>query len=129
MNRLKEYISLVKRGIPNIDKIAEGMLNQVKQEFNALPEDQQEEIAKRRLICESCPLFSLNAKSNDEEYQKLFKKPFEFDSVRNTYCGSCGCEYKVRTASLSSNCGVEYYNEQNPENIQELKWTRYKPTK
>ena len=78
MNRLKEYISLVKRGIPNIDKIAEGMLNQVKQEFNALPEDQQEEIAKRRLICESCPLFSLNAKSNDEEYQKLFKKPFEF---------------------------------------------------
>lgn len=129
MDKLKEYIDLVRRGVPNIDKIAEGVLNQVKQEFGALPLDEQEEISRRRLICEACPLFSLNAKKDDKEYQKLFKTPFEFDSVRNTYCGSCGCEYKLRTSSLSSNCGLEHYNNLNQEDKQELKWTTYKTKK
>ena len=70
MSKLKTYLDLVRRGIPNIDKIAEGLINQVKLEYNFLPEDEQEEITRRRLICKSCPLFSLNAKQDDSEYVK-----------------------------------------------------------
>lgn len=128
MSRLKNYIDLVKRGIPNIDKISEGLLNEIKDEFGLLSKDEQEEIAKRRLICRSCPLFSLNAKDDDSEYKKLFKESFKFDPVRNEYCGSCGCPYKTRTASLSSDCGLEYYNEINPDNKQALKWNKYNET-
>lgn len=129
MSRLKDYIDLVKRGLPNIDKIAEGVINQVKEELGALSPEEQEEIVRRRLICQSCPIFSLNAKKDQAEYKKLFNEDFKFDSIRNTYCGSCGCEYKTRTASLSSECGLSYYNELHPENTQELKWKTYKKYK
>ena len=126
MSRLSDYIELVKRGIPNIDKIANGVLNQVKDKFGTLPLNAQEEIARRRLICNECPLFSLNAKENDSYYQELFKGKFEFDSVRNKYCGSCGCPYETRTASLESNCGLEHYNNTNKDKQIPLKWTFYK---
>lgn len=69
MSKLKEYLDLVRKGIPNIDRIAEGLINQVKMEYDFLPEHEQEEITRRRLICQECPLFSLNAKNNDTEYK------------------------------------------------------------
>jgi len=126
MSKLQEYLKLIKNGLPNIDKILEGMVNEIKLEHDLLSENEQDEIVRRRLICQQCPLFSLNAKEDDSEYQKLFNKKFEFDSTRKEYCGSCGCPYKVKTASLSSECGLNQYNIDNPENTQELKWTKYK---
>ena len=125
MSKLKTYLDLVRRGIPNIDKIAEGLINQVKLEYNFLSEDEQEEITRRRLICKSCPLFSLNAKQDDSEYKKLFGASFEYDETRGEYCGSCGCPMQTRTASLASECGLSYYNETHPDNVQELKFTKY----
>ena len=125
MSKLKTYLDLVRRGIPNIDKIAEGLINQVKLEYNFLPEDEQEEITRRRLICQSCPLFSLNAKLDDSEYKKLFNEEFVYDDTRGEYCGSCGCPIATKTASLGSDCGLDYYNKTHPENKQELKFTKY----
>jgi len=125
MSKLKEYLDLVRKGVPNIDKITEGLINQVKMEYDFLPEEEQEEITRRRLICQECPLFSLNAKNDDTEYKKLFNESFVFDELRGKYCGSCGCPSNTRTASLASDCGLSYYNESNPNNKQPLKWTKY----
>jgi len=126
MNRLKTYIDLVKRGLPNIDKIMEGWVNDIKLDNNLLSQEEVDEILRRRLICHSCPLFSLNARNDDTEYKKLFKEAFEFDELRGEYCGSCGCPSSKRTSSLSSECGLSYYNEINPENKQPLKWEKFK---
>ena len=62
MSKFKEYLKLVKDGFPNIDKIAEGVLNQVKSRYGYLPLEDQEEIARRQLICSTCPLFPLMLK-------------------------------------------------------------------
>lgn len=126
MSKLGEYLKLAKEGIPNIDKIAEGLLNQAKDKFGRLLEDEHEEIVRRQLICHSCPFFSLNLFNNDEEYQKLYNKKFESDRTSGKFCGICGCPEITKTSSLSSDCGLSSYNEEHPENIQELKWTKYK---
>jgi len=124
MSKFKEYLKLVKDGFPNIDKIAEGVLNQVKSRYGYLPLEDQEEIARRQLICSTCPLFSLNAQKDDSEYRKLMGVPFETDRKNEKFCGVCGCPMETRTSSLSSDCGLEYYNENNQNNKQELKWKK-----
>ena len=123
--KLFEYIDLMKRGIENYDKVAEGVINQVKLKFHKLPKDEQEEIAKRKLICRQCPFYSLNAKKDGSEYKKLMGEDFKYDSVRFNYCGICGCPEDTRTASFSSECGLSHYNDLYPENKQELKWKAY----
>lgn len=131
MSKYLEYAKLAFKGLKDIDKIAESVLTQVKLSYGTLSIEEQEEIAKRKLICHNCPLFSLNIKLNgDDEYKKLYNKPFDFKGRdKDRYCGICGCPEDTRTASLSSNCGLEHYNQTHPENIQELKWTEFKPTK
>lgn len=125
MSKLKEYLELVKKGTPNIDKIANSVLNQVKSKLGHLPLDQQEEITKRKLICRDCPFYSLNLMQDDSEYKKLYGKPFTQERL-GRYCGICGCPENTRTHSLDSNCGLEEYNEEHPDNKQELKWKEYK---
>ena len=85
MSKFKEYLKLVKDGFPNIDKIAEGVLNQVKSRYGYLPLEDQEEIARRQLICSTCPLFSLNAQKDDSEYRKLMGVPLrQIEKMRNS---------------------------------------------
>ena len=126
--KLTQFLLLAKKGLPNIDKIAEGYLNNVKEKNNLLTQEQAEEIVKRKLICEQCPFFSLNAFKDDTEYQKLLGKPFDKESRKGeSFCSICGCPEKVKVYSFSANCGLEDYNEEHPENIQPLKWTAFKP--
>jgi len=126
MSRYLEYAKLALRGFKDIDKIAESVLTQVKSAYGNLPQEEQEEIAKRKLICSTCPFFSLNLINSDKEYQKLYNEPFDFNGREGEkYCGICGCPEEMRVSSLSSNCGLEYYNEEHPENIQELKWKAF----
>jgi hypothetical protein len=120
----------------NWDKVLEGTINQVKQEFNMLPEEHQAEIARRRTICASCPFNSSNAVS-------------EVGYVHNRideHCILCGCTLSRKTASLDSNCGIDCCNANSIDNCTcknkglkdfnklynintDLKWKAFKKTK
>ena len=125
MSKFKEYLKLIPKGLPNFSQIVDGIINDVRLEYNNLPECEQEEIMRRRMICNQCPLFSLNAKINDSEYQKLYNTPFSTERT-DGFCTICGCPEKIRTASLEADCGLSEYNEDNPDNIQTLKWEKFK---
>jgi hypothetical protein len=120
---LTEYLKLLPRGLKNADKIIEGLINETKSLYNGLTEEEHNEIVKRRLICQSCPFHSLNA-TTSKEYLDLFGEHYQSDR-KDEHCSVCGCNEKVKTSSLSSDCGLVIYNEKNPENIQELKWTKF----
>jgi hypothetical protein len=97
-----------------------------------LPEDEQAEIVRRRLICADCPFNSVNAKLDGYKSDRL-----------DEHCTMCGCTINRKTASLSSACGIDccnaepktscgckkqnlkLYNEQNNITL-EPKWDVYK---
>lgn len=59
-------------------------------------------LKKRREICDSCPLNSLNkekAKLFEEIRKTVIKKPF---------CTACGCQIEQKTASITEVCGAVY---------------------
>ena len=124
MSKISEWVGLIPKAISNPEKIIEGMLNSVKNEFKLLPEDEQEEIVRRRLICNSCPLMSLNA-TTSEEYKTLYGENYKTDRT-DLHCSCCGCNIQLKTSSFGSNCGLETYNTHNQDNVQKLKWTIYK---
>ncbi len=125
MGRFSEYINLISKAVDNPDAILNGWVNDLKLKYGYLKEDEVEEIVRRRAICYSCPLFSENLKKDDSKYQELLSEPFITDR-KDEHCGICGCFMEKKTASLLSNCGLEFYNSNNPQNIQELKWKSYK---
>ena len=104
-------------------KVVEGLRNNIKLENKELPEDQIDEILRRRLICNECPLNSIKAKTS-QEYKELMKTPFS-TKRKELFCSICYCVIDYKTASLSSNCGLEVYNSENPQNVQPLKWKKY----
>jgi hypothetical protein len=123
MSKISEYIQMVKKGLPHLEHVIEGISNNVMMEFGALPDSEKEEIIRRRLICEECPLNSRNAQTS-EEYVLLFNTHYKTDR-KDFHCSICTCPIKTKTASLESNCGLEVYNNQHPTNKQPLFWTKY----
>jgi hypothetical protein len=115
---IEEYIKLLPKGIKNYDKIWDGFINEVKAQFNTLPEDEQKVIATRRGICAVCPFNSSNAVSNPI-------LNYTTDRI-DEHCIMCGCNLHVKTTSLISNCGIEEYNQTHPNKPMELKWVAYK---
>lgn len=120
MSNLIEFLKLIPKGLPHADKVLEGVVNQVKMKFKSLSEEEQNEIIKRRLICQSCPFNSYLAKES-KEYKELTGSNYQ-PKKDGLHCSFCGCPYETRTASLSSNCGAEEWNNENPNNQIELKW-------
>jgi len=118
IGRFIEFLKLVPRGIKNADKILEGIVNNVKLNNGTLPEDEQEEIIRRRLICATCPFTSSNAVTNTALNYKT-------DRI-DEHCIHCGCPIATKTASLEANCGIEIYNANNPTTPMKLKWESYK---
>lgn len=114
MSKLYELASLIPKAIANIDKVIEGNYNSILLENGQLSIQEAKEIARRRAICEGCPLMSENAKKVGFTTRRT--KPF---------CTACGCPIKTLTASLSSECGIHDYNDKNPNNILPLKWIAY----
>lgn len=112
MSKIVEYLKLLPKGLKNIDKVAEGVINKTKEAFNALPEDELEVITKRRLICEGCEFNSKNAIS------------YETERI-DDHCIHCSCNIDFKTASLSSNCGLEAWNQKNKQDKKPLKWRKY----
>lgn len=120
-----EYVKLLPTIIKNRDKIIEGWINDAKLERKELSEEETEVILTRRSICSQCPLNSFNLKNDDSEYQKLYEEPFKTERTEE-FCGCCNCTLSKKTASFASQCGLESYNLEHPENKQELKWLNYK---
>jgi len=121
MSKLTEYLNLIPKGLKNPIKILDGIYNDIKLENNLLQEDEVNEILRRRLICQSCPFFSLNATSSTEYYD-IFKEHYKTDRDDN-HCSVCGCNEKLKTSSLDSNCGLD--TDEKTKHL-ELKWNKYK---
>lgn len=123
MSKFTEYLKLIPVGLKNPNKIVEGWFNDYNLEN--LSEDRIQEILRRRDICEECPLNSLKAKTS-QEYKDLMGENYN-TSRDDLHCSMCACTIRSKTASLSSNCGLETYNNNtnNINNIQELKWNKY----
>lgn len=115
MSRLIEYLKLLPEGFKNRDLVFEGLVNKVKEKFKLLPEDQQEEIIRRRVICEACPFNSENAKE---------LTGFKTDRI-DKFCIHCNCNLELKTSSLQSKCGIDIWNRNNPEEQMPLKWDIY----
>jgi hypothetical protein len=132
---LKEYVELTPMIFKQAPKILEGTIAQVQANFGMLPEDEQAEIARRRLICAECPFNSTNAVNDGYKSDRI-----------DEHCIMCGCTISRKTASLSSACGLDCcnansttgcgckktalknYNVANGINF-ELKWKAYKTEK
>lgn len=123
MNQFKEYLQLTKNGLKNIDKVLEGVKNDVANQFKLLSEDKQRVISERMDICNNCPYNSRNAQVSDE-YRSLNGNNYE-TSRSEFHCSLCGCVIQYKVSSLDSNCGIEYWNKKNPDKQQDLKWTKY----
>lgn len=113
MSALQEYLKLIPLGLKNPKQVLEGILNELNNEN--LSEDVKQEIARRRLICAGCPFMSKNA-------EKITGKEF---ARKESFCTLCSCPIQTKTASLTSYCGANTYNENHPENPQEVKWFPY----
>lgn len=121
MSKFTEYLKLLPKGLSNPKQVLEGWINDYN--FDNLPKEEIEVILNRRSICEECPLNSINAMTS-KEHKDLFG--FNYITEREElHCSICSCPIKQKTASLSSDCGLEYYNENNPDNKQPLKWNKY----
>lgn len=123
MSKLTEYLSLIPKGLPNAGEIVSALTNEVYLKYNKLPEDEKEEILKRRVICETCPFNSQNAKSS-QEYKSLTGSNYKTNRT-DLHCSFCGCGIKTRTAGLGADCGISTWNKDNPNKQLPLKWTKY----
>lgn len=109
---------MIPKALKNADKVLEGIVNKVKMEYGGLMKEQQDEIIRRRLICSECPFTSSNAITNPS----LNYKTDRLDE----HCTHCGCNIELKTSSLASNCGIEIWNINNPNNQLPLKWEIFK---
>ena len=123
MNLFKEYLSISKKGLRNADKILHGLTNKVAYRFRLLSDEKKEVISTRMDICLGCPYNSINARIS-QEYEQLTGKHYD-TSRPELHCSLCGCILELKTSSLSSDCGIVDWNEDNPEKQLEPKWTQY----
>lgn len=117
MSKFLEYLKLIPRAIVDADKIIEGQINIVKMKHGNLPEDEQAEIIRRRIICATCPFLSSNAVTNSAMNYKTDRT--------DEHCIYCGCPIDRKTAAFSEKCGIEIYNGKHPDNKLPLKWDVY----
>lgn len=123
MSVISEYLKLIPKGLPNSVQIVEAIFTNAQFVLNKLPEDQRNEIIRRRVICAGCPFMSKNAKTSNE-YKELTGANYKTDR-NDDHCAFCGCGINIRTSSLGSVCGIEKWNQDNPDNQIQLKWEKY----
>lgn len=114
MSKIGELLKLIPKGFKNFDKIVEGWTNDIRMEMGDLPEEQVAIIIQRRLICAECPFNSKNA----------VKLGFYSTQRTDEHCTQCLCPINAKTASLSSNCGLDEHNKRHPEHQIPLRWTK-----
>jgi hypothetical protein len=120
-----EYLTAVKRGIQNGDKIVESMwiAAQIKKGNETITEGAIAEIMRRKDICVQCPFNSANAKKAGTYNSSL---PYE-------HCILCSCRIggdDTKEYCLSCECGVSVWNKNHPPTQQmQVKWGPYDVTK
>ena len=124
MSKLGEIIRLLPKAMANPELILEGWVNNIKLQKGNLPEEEIEEIIRRKAICHSCPFNSINA-TTSQEYYNITGKHYITDRT-DLHCSSCLCNIDYKTSSLSSECGLHSLNEEYPNNQTPLKWEKYK---
>ena len=134
MNVIKaigEYVTMVKNGVKNGDKIIEAIRISAKikeQEKLKLAGDNSEseisdeavaEIMRRKEICAGCPFNSKNA-----AVQRNYSSDLPFQ-----HCTLCKCRIGTDDSKeycLSCNCGMEVWNNKNKHlSPMQLKWTAF----
>lgn len=124
MNAVKsigEYLNAVKLGIQNGDKIIEALTISTQAKNGKISDEALAEIWRRKDICETCPFNSKNAKAAKTYNSSL---PYE-------HCILCKCRVGYDDSKeycLSCTCGVQVWNEQNPNQKMEVKWESFDPT-
>ena len=125
MNPYKEYMALSLKGLKNLNKVLEGVATKTANQFKLLSNEKQNVIAERMDICIKCPYNSTNAVTSPEYLQLTGE---HYSTTRTElHCSFCGCICTYKTASLSSDCGIETWNNSNPNNPEkhlELLWKR-----
>ncbi len=117
--KLTEYLKLIPLALGNPKEVMQGWLNVVRMEVGNLPEEQVEEILRRRLICGTCPFMSENAVTSPE-YFEVMGKHYKSDR-KDHHCTLCACPILGKTANLESKCGAAYWNTTH-ENKIEVRW-------
>lgn len=125
MSKISELLNLIPLGFKNREGIIEGISNSVKMSFGSLSQDEQDEILRRRVICETCPLMSKNVLEHQEEYIKLTGGSLTTSRTDN-FCSLCSCNIDLKTSSLTGNCGAKSFNEEGKgKQLAEVRWTEY----
>lgn len=124
MSKFSEYLSLIPKGLKNPEALIEGWANEIKLQFGTLREDEREEILRRRVICNTCPFNSINAKASPE-YKELYGVNYKTNR-EDLHCAHCSCPVASKTASLTSDCGITSYNAIHQDKQIDLKWKVYK---
>jgi len=104
-------------------EIVESIVNDVQMRSNTMSQEKRDEIIRRRIICATCPFMSKNA-TTSPEYLALTGYHYHTDR-KDEHCSFCGCDIKMRTRSLSSECGIGTWNKDNPTRQLPLKWKAY----
>lgn len=73
--------------------------------------------------CLKCPYNSANAQLS-EEYKELTGKSYK-TTRPELHCSLCGCVLEFKTFSLSSDCGITDWNEENPNKQLTPKWLKH----
>jgi hypothetical protein len=114
-----EYLTVIKNGIQNGDKIIEALAVAATVKNGKISEGAMAEILKRKDICEGCPFNSKNAKKSGTYASNL---PYE-------HCILCTCRLggdDTKEYCLSCQCGISVWNEKHgPTQQMELKWGPY----
>lgn len=123
---LKEYLEIVKSGLQHKDQIIEALQLQIairNKDYDNITPGALAEVMRRREICNGCEFLSTNA----------LKAGWYETSMQKSHCTHCNCpvggsiEEYGKEYALSANCGIEVYNNRNPQNKMKLKWEAFKP--
>ena len=130
INKMNDYLNVLKKGLSNIPNITQGWINSVKDKFDILSPELKEVANKRIGICNGCPFNSEAAKAN-----------LGYDTSLDYYhCSSCKCPIDKKVFSFAENCGLEWFMlhpseedqkhiikhySEHPEESIELKWTKH----
>lgn len=118
-----EYITAVRRGIENGDKIVEALITAAQVKNGNISEGALAEIMRRKDICASCPFNSKNAKLAGTYNSSL---PYE-------HCILCSCRLggnDTKEYCLSCECGIAVWNKNHGQlQKMEVKWGPYDVTK